>query len=77
MDRVSDSEMDERIVAVEKFEARWHDRMGGDDTRDLRFMIGVALAQLTTKHEVDPRVLADYLREALRLQEPDSFDKPS
>lgn len=74
---VSENDAIKEMIAMEQFEAAWHERMGGDATRDLRFIMGVAMAQLTGKHDVHPRALADYLREALRLQEPDAFDKLS
>jgi len=48
--------------------------MGGDAAQDLRTLIGFAMYQIIHRHGVHPRALADYLREALRIAEPDKFD---
>jgi hypothetical protein len=61
------------IPTIAAFESEWDDRMGGDATHDLRMMIGIAMSQIV-KRGVHPRALAVYLREALRLMEPDKFD---
>ena len=58
------------------FEADWSSRVGGDAAQDLRTLIGFAMHQMISRHGVHPRALADYLREALRLIDPDKFDAP-
>lgn len=65
------------LAAVLAFEADWDGQMGGPATVDLRSMIGIAMSQLVVKYGVQPHVLADYLREALRLNAPNAFDKPT
>ncbi len=64
------------IQALLDFEAGWNEKMGGAATQDLRWMIGVAMARLTTIHGVHPRALADYVRESLRVMDPEQFDAP-
>jgi hypothetical protein len=55
------------------FEREHAPQVGGNSAEPMREMLGITLGMLVTRYDVDPRRLADYVRETLRFSYPESF----
>jgi hypothetical protein len=55
------------------FERELAPHVGGDSAEPMRGMLGAALSMLVQHYDVEPRQLADYVREVLRFTYPEAF----
>lgn len=55
------------------FEREWAPQVGGDAAEPMRMIMGMTLGALVQRYNVDPCVLADYVRETIRFTYPEAF----